>query len=183
MLIYQNLDFYQRWSYIILNIQFVISAFGVMANMLTFCVFCRKRFFKSSFCFYARIMTITDSLSIVSSLRSWPIFFYNDDLDLFSPILCKFDVYFNVCFKSISTWILTLIIIDRLLSIVYANRFAFTRKERFQASMVAIVVVVNLLFYVLLPIKYQWGSQTGKFFLTYNFLFVLNKHLFKCLLI
>ena len=54
-----------------------------------------------------------------------------------------------------SLWILLLISLDRLVTIVYSNRFQVVKKRWFQAVFVIIVFVFNFLIYIQLPLNFK----------------------------
>ena len=54
MINFEDLDYYDKCTYIVLNFEFAISLIGIVANTCVFCVFLRKRFKNISFCVYVQ---------------------------------------------------------------------------------------------------------------------------------
>lgn len=161
MVDFNSLNYYQKWTYIVQNIQFAICIIGIISSTFTFVIFLRKRFRKISFCFYARIMALSDGFCLIYSIRHWAALILDQDLDFVSVGLCKLGEYSVFSFSSVSVWLLALIGFDRCLTIIYPNRFPFIRKLYFKSLMVGFVIVASFSMYLAMPIYYSYNSELG----------------------
>ena len=133
LLNYYSLNYYQQLTYIFQNLQIVVAAIGIVGNVLNFVVFMRKRFSNFSFSFYSKIMVVTDIIVLLHSFRHWAAFMFDDgNIDLVAQFFCTIDEYQPYVTSFISLWLLSLISVDRLITIAYPNRFNVIKKKWFQ---------------------------------------------------
>lgn len=110
-----NIDYF---LYNILPICIVV--FGLLGNLICFVVFSRRKFKRISLNFLLRVMTITDSISLLQIL---PTYFkysrFNFDIRTVSGLSCKMFVYFKYFICPVKGWILVIIAFERYLSVQY----------------------------------------------------------------
>lgn len=100
---------------------------GLFGNLISFVVYSRKTFRRNSINVYCRALAIFDSyIMIVQMANTISIIFYNADLYAQSDSACKFSIYSFVATPPITSWILVLLAIDKLLCVMFPNRlFSF----------------------------------------------------------
>lgn len=97
-----------------------IVLFGLCGNLICFVVFSRRKFKRISLNFLLRVMTITDSISLLQIL---PTYFkysrFNFDIGTVSAFSCKTFLYFKYFICPVKGWILVIIAFERYLSVQY----------------------------------------------------------------
>lgn len=151
MLNYTSLNSLQKTTFIFLNIQLLISVVGISSNLLTIWVFSRKRFSTSSYSFYFRVMVVFEIIILAHTFRHWSRFFLNFDLDKLSPFLCKTNDLQSSAAGMASTWFLTVILLDRFVTIVYHNQVSVLKRKWFQLLVVFVVVIYSILVNSFMP--------------------------------
>ena len=139
-----SLNAYQQVTYIFQCIQFIIVVIGVIGNIFVFIVFSRPNLKKHSYSFYCRVMVISDIGVLIYFFKNWVSYVLEANLDIVSPFFCSISRFILYLFGGQSTFIIMLITADRMLNIVYSNRFAFLKKRWFQWLMVFIGIVYNV---------------------------------------
>lgn len=129
----------------------VISTVGIILNILTYLVFQRKRFKKTSFSFYFKALIISDILMLVFNYRVFLNILYKISLDNMNQFLCKFLEYTGYIIGSVNVWIVSLILFDRLVSIVFLQRLSFIKTRMFHFGSVLAVITVSALIYIPMP--------------------------------
>ena len=132
MAIYQNLSIYGKITYIFECICFIIAVIGLLSNVLSVIVLSRKNLQKHSFAFYIRVMNLFDMFVLITSFRHWAAFVLDQDLTAVSVLFCKLSEYSVVASSSASVWHLFLVNVDRLVNIVFPQKFLFFKKKWFQ---------------------------------------------------
>lgn len=153
MLNYTTLSIANKRSFIYLNIQVVISIIGTIGNVLTCMVFRRKRLKNTSYSMYFCIMLSCEIIGLVYALRYWARFFLNFDYRLVSPFFCKSDKFVTFSAGIAADWLLTVILADRLLTIVFHNRIKLIKKKFFQKTTIALVLVYSMSINLILLFK------------------------------
>ena len=133
MAAYENLSIYGKINYIFQWICFIIAIIGVLSNILSVIVLSRRNLLKHSFAFYIRMMNMFDMFVLITSFRHWAAFVLGQDLTVVSVFFCKLSEYAVVASSSSSAWHLFLVNVDRLVTIVFPQRFLIFKKKRFQA--------------------------------------------------
>ena len=139
-----NLNTYQQISYICQNIQLIIAVIGIVGNILAFIVFSRSNLKKHSYSFYCRVMATTDIGLLICYIRNWASNILDANLNIVAPFFCSMNMFLSYFFGGLSLSMLTLISSDRMIAIVYSNRFKFIKKRWFQWLMVAVGIVFNV---------------------------------------
>ena len=149
MLDYSSLDNFQQITYIFECLQLVIGVIGIIGNILVFVVFSRPSLKKYSYSFYCKVMAIADIGVFIFTFKNWASYVLDADLDLVAPFFCSICTYLVYSFGGLSITMLSLITADRMITIVYSNRFAFLKKPWFQWLIVFAAIVYNVSFNVL----------------------------------
>lgn len=161
MLDFNSLHYEQKVNYIVQNVQAFIAVFGIIGNVLSICVFLRKRFRQFSYSFYSIIMACFDIVVLLHSIRHWAALVLEADIDLVAPFLCSVGEYQPYVCITVSLWLLALISLDRLLTIQYTNRFKLFKKRWFQATLAACLLIYSLLLHIQLPLYYKLTAVNG----------------------
>lgn len=152
---FNSLTYEGKVVFIFQNIQIVFSAIGLCSNVLTFCVYMRKRLRKYSFSLYMKVLVCTSSVGMIHTFRLWAANVMDANLDTVATFFCKFDSYQPYVCSNISLWLLTTISVDRLLTIACPNRFKFVKSVYFQIAVICVIAVICLLQFIDMPIYYQ----------------------------
>jgi hypothetical protein len=150
---------------ILLDLYITVCAISIVGNILALIIFSRKTFQNTIFSTYFRFLTIFDILTILNGI---------DDLITLSGVgtywttsilTCKMAYLINYSMPSISSWILSLISIDRFLSIVKPVKYSFRKTVKFQLTACLIAVFFNFLFCIPITIfaniNYQHTNETN----------------------
>lgn len=148
-------NFYQQLNYIFENVETAFGFLGLVSQLLIICVFLRKHLRSYSYAFYSIVMTFCDVILCLQTFKHWTAFMFDADIYLVTQFFCTIGEYLPYIAASSSLWILLLITLDRLVTIVYSNRFQLLKKRWFQAVLVMIVIVCNLLIYIQFPLNYK----------------------------
>lgn len=143
MVNYLSLNTYQQVTYICENIQLIIAVIGIIGNILVFIVFSRPNLKKYSYSFYCRAMAIADIGLFACILKNWTAYVLDANLDIVFPFFCSTSIFLLYLSGEQSVLILTFLTADRMLSIVYSNRFNFIKKRWFHWSIVIVGLVFN----------------------------------------
>ena len=150
-----NVNFYERGSSTTKNIQALNGLIGIVLNITAICVLERKRLKKCSYSIYWKAIAFVDSFLLLHTFRHWSRHFINFDIDLISPLFCRFNEYQPYVCGMISMWLETVITIDRYFTIVHPNRFASIKKRPFQIAAISLIVVYSLLVCISYPLNYR----------------------------
>ena len=127
-------------------------SFGLIGNLLSFLVFSRKQFNNTIFNVYFRLITITDSASVLTQLNYSLKLGFNIDIKLISNLSCKLLDYFIYSSCPISSYILVYISFDRMLNVTCPNEFKLRHNKLIQLSICLFIILFNLIYY--LPILF-----------------------------
>lgn len=155
MVKYNELNPYEKITYIFINIQAIVGILGIIGNILAFCVFSRTGFKKHSYSFYWRIMSICDIIVVLETFDNWANFILDANIQSISAFLCTINEFHTYVASKVSLWILSLISLDRFLVIIYPNRFMLFRRRRFQVTLVVILLLFSILIHLQLPLNHQ----------------------------
>lgn len=150
---YDKLNEYEKITYVATYMEFVIGIIGLVGNVIVVFIFSRQSLRKYSYSFYSRGKTIADSLFIAFSLRNWTRYVYGIDIQLANQFSCVFWGYGDYVVGTIGQFFLLLTSIDRVVLIVYPNRFLIFRKKWFQITLALIAVGYSLLVNILLALN------------------------------
>jgi hypothetical protein len=119
---------------------------GLIGNVLTFIIFSRPAFKKNSISTYCRALAVIDCFTIYELASDIGFVFFDYFLIVMSDFGCKLSFYVNLCFSSISAWIIIIFSIDKVLSM--KNRAKFIKKRSFQYSLISGIVMFHLIAYI-----------------------------------
>ena len=98
------------------------------------------------------IMAISDVCFMVYAFIDGTGYIFGPNLELIGTIFCKIVYSIPIYFDDLSTHLLTLIAIDRMITIVYPRRFLIMKKRWFQSFIVAIVALIVLSRHIMIPL-------------------------------
>jgi hypothetical protein len=125
----------------------VIVLIGTLANILAFIIFSRKKFEKTIFSTYFRILLIIDTIGLVYlAMGKFIRFKYKINIRDFNEHLCRLTLLLAYSIPPISAYILVSISIDRWLTIAKPNVFHLRRKPAFQIGVCIFIIAANLLY-------------------------------------
>lgn len=152
---YQSLTKYEKINFFLQIVQALISLIGIVGNLLAICVFSRKRLNKCSYSCYFRVLACLDIILLTHGFKRFVANIFDVDIEHISPLLCAFNEYQPYVAGLASTWMHTVILIDRLFFIQYRNQLVIFRKRWFQALLVSIVIVYSLIVHSILPLNFK----------------------------
>jgi hypothetical protein len=155
MVDFNSLSYLGKVIYVLSCFSVAVATIGIISNALTFCVYMRKRLRKYSFSLYIKVMSITDSLTLLANYRHWAAFVLDANLDLVSPFFCAVDEYQPYVVAIITLWLLSLISFDRFITIAFPNRLSLLKNTYFQVSLILCTVFYGLLSFIYMPINYK----------------------------
>lgn len=162
MVNFNSISFNSKITYILICIQFAMSISGIVTNILAICVFSRKSLRIYSYSFYCRIKAASDILISVYIIRNWTLFIMDFDIDGTTEFLCILNKCLAQIAGMLSLGMLVVISLDRLLLVMYPNRFGVLKKRWFQLIAVFSVIVYSCCLNLVLPLNTQYVvSQVG----------------------
>lgn len=127
-------------------IHVLIFIVGSISNCIAYLVFSRKYFQKTIFFVYFRFILIVDFMTLVSSIDYFLSFILGINLRS-TTITCKILSYENYALPSISTWIIVVVSIDRVISVLKPTSFLIRKTSFFQLFTCILIFLYNALFY------------------------------------
>jgi hypothetical protein len=82
-------------------------------------------------------------------------FGYGINTNQINQFICTFGTYSIYCVTVISAYLLCLFSFDRMVSIVFINKFGFMKKKWFQIGAIAAIVAYSLIAYIGFPIFFE----------------------------
>lgn len=143
MVSFDSLSTFGKVTFILNYIQLIEAIVGIVGNVFVFIVFSRRRMRHYTFSFYSRVRAISDNLLLFQSFRNFAAGNLDADINVTSNFMCKMMSYLPPTIGSISVWLLAIIALDRLLTIVYPNRFNFIRLKRTQFITVIAIFIYS----------------------------------------
>ena len=133
---------------ILLNIYKVVCCLSIIGNILAFIVYSRKTFQNTIFSTYFRILTIFDTLTILNGIDDLIRLSGIDTYWTISKLTCRVAYLITYSIPSISSWILSIISIDRCLSIIKPAKYLFRKTIKFQLIVCLFIVLLNFAFHL-----------------------------------
>jgi hypothetical protein len=137
------------------------SAIFITFNILNFIVYSRKTFKNKPIAFYSRVINVLDSISALLMIRRVFSSGFNIGIDQLNPILCALGSYSVGSISVMSSLLLCMISFDRMMSILYPNRFNILKKKSFQVFITIFIILSQLAFYSVYPIFNKWYRPTA----------------------
>ena len=131
-----------------LNLYFpiLLIVIGTIGNLITFLIYTRVEFRRTSIGFYYSCLAVVDTVALyVGSIKYYIKAKYDYNLTTESVFACKFltsSIYF---LAQLSAWITVIASIDRLFSIVRPLHYSLIRRNKLQYVMVGSIFAVLLL--------------------------------------
>ena len=137
---------------------------GIIGNLITVVIFSRKAFLKNSISTYTQALAISQCLILIQLIIDVNSLVNKTQLQNLNDGWCKAVMYIQTEINSIPGWILVAFSVDKTIS-MSKRQFPALKKRWFQWSVVAFIVIFNILLYVAIPItlKLQQYSPFVKF--------------------
>lgn len=141
--------------------RFVLITIGMIGNILSFLVFQRATFRNNSISMYCQALAITECHILWQFAVDFGLVFFNTYLPELHDLPCKLAFYVTFGVSTIPGWILVLFSVDKMLA-MRKSQYPILKKKWFQLSLIAAIVLINLLLYLEIPIlltrtKYSRG--------------------------
>lgn len=149
---FRTLADYQKVMYVGYTVTFVFQIIGIVDNLILVGIFSRRSLRKYSYSLYSQAKAISDILFILINIRNWIKVVLDIDLQLTNQFLCVITAYGDFLFISISHLLLLFMSIDRLVTVVYPNRFQFIKKRWFQCLLILVAIVYSVCINIAIPI-------------------------------
>lgn len=159
MVKFETLNEYEKLTFIFQYLSIVVACVGTVANVFTFIVLSRRRFENYSFAFYSKVRVFMDIGVLLHSFRHFAAFVLDSNIDLTSELVCKLAEYVAYIFGSMSVWLLTLMSFDRLVTIVYPNKFIIMKKKNTQLGLVVAMLLYSVCLYLTMPFYTSLSSR------------------------
>ena len=120
---------------------------GIVGNSISFVIYSREFFAKSSTSFYLRLLSIVESLAVLMTLG----IFVENGLDLkfksLTDATCKLASFYTYIFCALSAHIRSYVSFERMLCILFPNKFTFLASSRTKIFITILVVSFNFAIY------------------------------------
>ncbi len=120
----------------------LIILFGLTGNVLALLVSLQKHNRKRPFCKFMGVLAISDIGFILSGMIFWGFSFTNGTTDL----VCKLTLGFSTMFSLISSWIIILMTIDRLVLTVFPMKGIIYNNSKYAVYSMVLVCIVSACF-------------------------------------
>lgn len=148
---FNDLTFYMKVNFVLLCIQFTIGIIGFIGNILVILIFSRRSLRKFSYSFYCQMKACGDNIVLLFTFRNWANFILDANLDLISASFCVINQvlpYIGGAFAFSNLFLMTL---DRVLTIIYPNKFKSWKKKKCQIMVVVLVLIYSVSINIVLP--------------------------------
>jgi hypothetical protein len=138
---------FEQFVYFIMP--FMIIFFGLIGNLLGILTLSKRKQEESEIgpIHMYRFLFITDSINLLSIINLIMDKGYSMGIYLLSSFSCKFTIYLEMSFYSLSSFILIYILIESYLSIKYPVESNLLRKNRPQFIYLIITFIINLIYF------------------------------------
>lgn len=151
-----ELNSYDQVLLICRLIQGLLSIIGIFGNVLTICVFSRKSLRKYSYSFYSRALALSDTVLLAFFLINLAKDFGLIESKSRLSFFCSIRAYHGYVNGTFSLWLLSIISFDRLIKIVYPNRFKLFKRRWFQLLLILLTIVYSFLVNLKVPFNYRY---------------------------
>ena len=133
----------------------VIASTGIICNLLSICVFSRKKLNQHSYSVYWRTKAIFDILLLTNLIRVWAKYSLNLDLNVTSTLFCRFTDYLTYVFVVSSSLIESLITFDRFFIIVRPKHQLNKqmKKRSFQIGVILASIIYSIFSNITIPLS------------------------------
>ena len=145
-------------GYVSLYGSVLVHPFGLICNTFSIIIFSRKKFWDNTMGFYNIILSIDNNIVIAVNFIMSFSSGYGNDILLWSSFNCAFLFYLSRLSVSFSSWLNVMVSLDRMIFIIFPNRFLFIRNKKILATIM--VIMFLLLFAINSPNFYLYVSNT-----------------------
>jgi hypothetical protein len=131
-----------------------VVSIGILGNIISFIVFSRKTFRNNSISTYCRALAVLDCFTIIQLIRDVYSYFNITAFFDLSDATCKIFYYFSMQYTGIPGWILVAFSVDKTFNMKVSSP-RILKSKLFQWSVVAAIVIFNLLFFIELLISLE----------------------------
>lgn len=173
----ENFDLVENTQYIKWAIQttktilFYLSVslfpLGIVTNTIEIAIFQMGKFHKTTMGFFFTINATLNIITIVYLLIFIPAAVFNNYLHLSSDFSCKVYYFFLRLLYQASSWLQVIITADRLLFILFPNRFKFQKNKKILSIIllgvffcISLLNIPNLMLYRNVILSHQPNNQT-----------------------
>lgn len=149
-------NIYTKISIVLQNIAGVVALVGVAGNALVVGLLFSPALRKHSYSFYCQAKALTDALILLDVLLIWNSSLTGVVIQNLSMFLCSLVVCVRHWANTCGFWLLVLISLDRLLTVVYSNRFRSLKTRCSQISAVVVVSVFSCFANAIIPMNIRW---------------------------
>jgi hypothetical protein len=137
-----------------------IIILGLIGNILSFLVFSRKSFAKTSITIYCQSLAIFDSFTLIQLGFDITVLITGVDIVRGTLVGCKLLNYINTSISPMSGWILVFFSIDQLLAVSRLQNFTFFKKRTFQFVLITVTSLFHIAIYVPIPVLMEFYNVT-----------------------
>ena len=125
---------------------------GIVGNILSYVVYSRKTFSKTSCGFYFRALSISDSVYLLIMILEFMAAGLEIDLRNYSDLSCKIIWFALYIPPTVSSWFEALVSFDRMINIVAPSKMMFLRTRKVTILLVIAVICIQTSIYT--PVLY-----------------------------
>ena len=122
----------------------IFGSIGLILNTLGIVVYKRKAFADMSMSFYNIVIACVNNICILSYLWQAIPLYFNVNIKLNSQAECMLVTYLQMVAGRLSAWIETLITVDRMVCIIFSNKFLFMKNRKVLSVVIAALLAVSL---------------------------------------
>lgn len=134
-------------------IRVTIMILGLIGNWLSFKVFSRQTFTKSSIAFYCKCLSLFNSFTLIQLTIDLCILITGIDL-IYTKFGCRLSYFVGASLSPIPNWILVYFSLDQMLAVCRMKlKFeVIIRKRQFQIGLIVLTLLSHLILYSPVPI-------------------------------
>ena len=157
---YLSLDSFVKTflGYVSLYGSVLVHPFGLISNAFSIVIFSRKKFWENTMGYYNIILSIDNNIVIAVNFIMSFSSGYGNDILLWSSFNCAFLFFVSRVSVSFSSWLNVMVSLDRMLFIIFPNRFLLLRKKKILTMIISVIFI--LLFAINSPNFYLYVSKT-----------------------
>ena len=133
---------------ILVIITVAVEIMTILGSVISFIIFSRKAFKKSSIGVYCRSLAIFDLFVIYMVFYSLATTITNTESIVTSRILCNLQYYIASGVSSVPYWVLVFFSFDQLIIVSRTERFKFFKKRWFQYTIIFGMFIIQALIYL-----------------------------------
>ncbi len=137
---------------------------GTLGNVVSFLVFSRKKFKKTVFEVYYRVLSLVYIFGNSYAMFDFFSYKFNMNIQTVSLFSCKSNLYLIYLSGPLAAYILAAISVDRMINTVSPTRFLIRKNKKFQISYCFCVLIFNAFYY--LPVPYYMTFTESEPFIT-----------------